>query len=229
MLNFYHIKYSIDYLDQESAMQKLDIKKLRHNIRILIIDDEIFSLEGSLRKAGFNITVKKDIESLTDVEPYQLVLCDIRGVGKAFGSRLEGAYLIKEIKTCYPNIQVIAYTASSYDPTYNTYLSNADQVLTKGVPIDDWVLNLDTQIKMVMDPKFHWKKIQANLIEEGVKTLVIAKIESIYVKGVISKNTKILEGLTTFSDEKASKILSNMLTGYIIKLLVGGFVNAITP
>ncbi len=82
MFDLYHIKYTLDCLNEKSIAKNYNIQELRHRVRILLIDDENFILEEPLKRQGFNITYKKDIDVLTDVEPYQIVLCDIRGVGK---------------------------------------------------------------------------------------------------------------------------------------------------
>lgn len=228
MFNLYYIKYSIDYLDERSIIKSYNIQDLRQHVRILLIDDEKFILEEPLKRAGFNITYKKDIEVFRDVEPYQIILCDIRGVGKSFGSDKEGAYLIKEVKRLYPTIQVIAYTGSSYDPTYNCYVQLADDFIPKGSPIDDWTSRLDEQIMIAVDPRKQWHRIRTYLLDEGIKTTVVAQIESKYVEGIITKSLKTLEDLAIGFDENVTNSLSNILTNSLIKLLVGGIINVIT-
>lgn len=225
MFDLYHIKYTLDCLNEKSIAKNYNIQELRHRVRILLIDDENFILEEPLKRQGFNITYKKDIDVLTDVEPYQIVLCDIRGVGKTFKSNKEGAYLIKEMKKIYPTIQVIAYTGSSYDPSYNDYLKCADDVVEKGNSIEYWVSCLDEQIKTSVDPRMQWDRIRSYLLEEGIKTIVVAKLESRYVEGILTRNQKTLEELTNGVADQRAKILSNILTSNLIKLLIEGVIN----
>lgn len=76
----------------------INFVSLRPRIRLLIIDDDDFPYMECLRRHGYSPTHVKDIDNIIDVEPYEIILCDIQGVGKKFGSRFEGAHLISEIK-----------------------------------------------------------------------------------------------------------------------------------
>ena len=117
-------QYTIADLNDYTAFQSLGIADIRRKIDILLIDDEEFLREDSLRKNGFQITHKYDLEDIKDVAQYSVIMCDIRGVGHALGSDKEGAFLIQEIKKMYPGKQV---TNSTYNPDYNGLLSYADK------------------------------------------------------------------------------------------------------
>ena len=68
----------------------------RSSVSILCIDDQGLEYENIIRNHGFNIRVLKDIEDIKAVTEYPVVICDIKGVGKAFGSRFEGGHIIKQ-------------------------------------------------------------------------------------------------------------------------------------
>ena len=97
----------------------------------MVIDDDEFIYLDPLRKSEYRIEHRRDIQSLKDVAEYDVILCDIRGVGKFLNSQFEGAYLVKQIKEKYPNKIVISYTANSYDPKFQEYLSYADATVAK--------------------------------------------------------------------------------------------------
>ena len=68
----------------------LDLKKhqkefnavSRSIIPIAVIDDEELAYIDILRNHGFNLRQFKDIEDVKAVQSYDIVMCDIKGVGK---------------------------------------------------------------------------------------------------------------------------------------------------
>ena len=205
--NLFFVLYSLSDLVEVTALQHSNTSDLRSKVEILIIDDEDLAAEDYLKKNGFRITHKKDIDTIKDVLPYPVVLCDIRGVGQNLGSPKEGAFIIKEIKSSYPNKQVIAYTGSSYDPAYNEYLKMADTVINKGVSIDDWVSIIDEQINHAVDATYQWEQLRKYLLESGVSTAYVAKLEDKYVRAIKKKDFKDLVSLANNTNEKARGIL----------------------
>ena len=95
--NWFYLNYQISDLNGEQILKDITLSKLKRNVDILIIDDEDFPLLDELKRHEFNIEYKNDISSLKDVEPYAIILCDVRGVGKFLGSVEEGAYLVSSI------------------------------------------------------------------------------------------------------------------------------------
>ncbi len=185
--SFFFIKYKLSDLVEVTALQNMTIAELRNKVEILVIDDQDFAAEEYLIKNGFRIVHKRDIDNIRDVSAYAVVLCDIRGVGKNLGSTKEGAFVIKEIKAHYPAKQVIAYTGSSYDPAYNEYMNLADAVISKGISIEDWTALVDEQIQKAVDPIYQWERLRKHLLECGVSTAYVAKLEDKYVRAIKAK------------------------------------------
>ena len=67
-------------------MKGITLSELKRRFKILIIDDDEFPFLEALRKHEYLITHKRDLDDLTDAEAYKIILCDIRGVGKALGT-----------------------------------------------------------------------------------------------------------------------------------------------
>lgn len=217
-------KYTIQELVKNKKKDiSMNIAELRRKISILVIDDEELPNFEYLQRNGFYITHKKDIDTINDVAAYDVILCDIRGVGVNLGSPKEGAFIIKEIRATYPNKQIVAYTGSSYDAEYNSFLANADAVLNKGASLDDWVDILDEQIKKAINIEFQWSRIRTALFIEGLSTVEVAEIESQYVKAS-SKNK--LNNFSSFidklKDSKAKELLFEFAASLATKLLSGG-------
>lgn len=215
------IQYKLSDIAEVTALQQFNSSELRGKIDILIIDDEEFAAEQYLLKNGFRITHKTDVDTIRDVESYAVILCDIRGVGKKLGSAKEGAFIIKEIKARYPNKQVIAYTGSSYDPVYNDYMKFADNIISKGLPVDDWISVIDQQIKNAVDPHYQWECLRKYLLNCGVSTAYVAKLEDKYVKAIKNKDFKELSSLADNTNEQARGVIIDFTSSVCAKLITG--------
>lgn len=147
------IMNKISDLSENAALRLPNsIAELRKHVSMLVIDDNEFAPESYLRANGYQIQHKQDIETIKDVEPYDIILCDISGVGKKLGYRKEGAFIIREIHANYPNKRIIAYTSYTYDPELNQFFSMADFVAPKDFVIDGWIDALDEQVRKSIDP-----------------------------------------------------------------------------
>lgn len=218
----YFIRYSITDLSEGTALNRPNMIELRRKIDIIIIDDEDLLVEDRLSASGFHITHKADIDSVRDVESYSIILCDIRGVGTRFDSPKEGAFLIREIKNLYPNKQLVAYTGSKFDPTYNEYLKCADAIVDKGISLDDWVSLLDDQIRKAINPQFQWQRLRQYLLDANVTTIDVAKIEDRYVQAIQKKDFSNLTSLANTSNDAAKTAISDFISSVCVKLILGG-------
>ena len=172
-------------LNGVSVLKGITLSELKKKFEILIIDDEEFSFLDALRKHEYNITQKRDLTDLKDAEAYQIILCDIRGVGKFLETEYDGAYLIKQLKMKYPDKTIIAYTATPYDPSFEKFLGYAIKTVPKGTyGLDDWTALLDQLLNDVIDPVKIWEKTRRQLLEAGVSTIDVAKYESKFVSAV---------------------------------------------
>ena len=217
MRMFYH---QISELNGESILKEQSVSALKKITDILVIDDNPFTFLEALRKHEFNIEQKDDLHSLKDVEAYDIILCDVRGVGKFLESKYEGAYLIKQIKEKYPNKSIVAYTANEYDPDFQTYLSYADAIIQKGCALEDWSSLLDKIVKESADPIKQWQKTRSALLESGVSTIDVAKYESQYVKVVKSGDFESLK--KTYENKPTNKGVEIMLS--LLTSLVGKYI-----
>ena len=196
----------------------------RKSVHIAVIDDEKFHPEISLAKNGYNIKVFEDIERIDDVESYQIVLCDLSGVGIKLNSDTQGAHLIKEIKATYPDKVVIAYTAGSPSGEYmQKVIKSSDYYLQKDADLDSWQETLDKSISEVLDPIKSWKKIRKKLLDHNIRLCDLTKLEDAFVKDLskggknykiqipqLAKNMKL--------DKEIIKIISNSLTKTLFNL-----------
>jgi CheY-like chemotaxis protein len=202
---------------------KLKTDNTRENIKILIIDDDeeenVKNLVNDLRNYGFNIILTYDIADISMVQDYNIIICDIKGVGKNLNSQFEGAQLIKEIRRKYPDKYLIAFTAYTLDVTYNIFFKECDMVVKKDISTDEWVNKLDDIIKLLLDPIKRWQRIRLYLVNKEISTEIIYKIEKAYIKSIQKHNNRYLDRFLTYKN--IPEIVNN-----IIQLLIP-FVNVI--
>jgi len=220
--HMFFIMNKISDLSENAALTLPNsIAELRKYVNMLVIDDNDFGPEPYLKANGYQIHHKQDIETIKDVEPYDIILCDIAGIGKKLGYTKEGAFIIREIHANYPNKRIIAYTSYTYDPELNQFFSMADFVAPKDFGIDDWIYALDDQVRKSIDPVNQWKKIRDYLIENDVSTLTIAKIEDKFVTAVNNKNFDKLKRYVEGKESKLSSIVSDFMSSLCAKIILG--------
>lgn len=214
-------KYTLEDLKTLESVKREGNLKLRKRIDILVIDDEEFTPGNFLDKNHFSLTYKTDIDNVKDVSEYPIIMCDIRGVGGNLSKQYEGAYLIKEIKQNYPDKRVIAYTASQYDPSYNKYLNYADELLQKGTSLEDWVTILDEQINKAVDPIYQWCVFRNALLNNGVVTIDVAKMESDFVEACKEKDFDSFEKKAQKFNGEVKNLVVEILSSSAVKLIKG--------
>lgn len=153
----------------------------RSDVPICIIDDEVFPYEQLLKDHHFTVTRLSDLSDVREVEAFPLVLCDIRGVGRAFQSKYEGAHVISEIRRFYPHKYIIAYTAQTFDASYNEYFRLADAICKKDIELEEWITKLDEAVRTLANPAFLWKRIRKRLIDMDVSLAEILHLEDQFV------------------------------------------------
>ena len=218
----YLFAHKISDLSEKMVLQSPNsIADIRKHVNMLIIDDNDFTPENYLIKNGYQVHHKRDIDTIKDVEAYDIILCDISGVGKKLGFSKEGAFIIREIHANYPIKRVIAYTANTYNADYNQFFSMADFVAPKDMGIDDWIDMLDDQVKKSIDPVNQWYKIRNYLQDNGVSTLTIARIEDKFVDAVYRKDFSKLKSFVQGEDSKLNSIISDFASSLCAKIILG--------
>jgi hypothetical protein len=195
----------------------------RAAIAILCIDDQGLEYEAIIRNHGFNIKVLRDIEDIKSVSDYPVIICDIKGIGRVFGSKYEGGHIIQEIKSKYPEKVVIAYTGQQFDATYNQFFTLADFTLTKDVDSDVWVALLDQTIKKVVSPIEQWKRMRSFLIEREVSLKTVFQLEQQFIEAVIKKDkSKFAKDSTVGSlDGDVRAVITSFIASILFKMVFG--------
>ncbi len=192
-------------------------------VPILCIDDQGMQYEEILRNHDFNIKVLNDIHDIKAVSDYPVIICDIKGIGKSFGSKYEGGHIIDEIRKNYPEKVVIAYTGQQFDARYNKFFSMCDFVLTKDIDSDTWVSVLDETIRKVVLPIEQWKRMRNYLFSKDVSTRKVFELEQEYILAIVSKDKtkfgtkKTVSGLS----QDVRSVINGFISSILFKLIVG--------
>ena len=194
----------------------------RNQIPMLVIDDDKFEYQNILQNHDFSIKHIEDIDAIDFVHNYEIILCDINGVGKKFGSKFDGAHIISEIRKKYPFKYIIAYTGHTHDPSYTKHLRKADTVINKDISSDEWIEELDNAIKQTVNPINKWSRIRDFLIAHEIEIQTVAKLEDEYVRIILSgddiSNFPKKKTMNKLPDE-VKDILMSFTTSIIFKLI----------
>lgn len=212
--------HKIFELNGDAILKEKSLPTIKKLTEILVIDDKEFVYLDALRKYEFSIQQKYDLTHLSDAAEYDIILCDIRGVGKFLESEYEGANLIKALKTKYPNKIILAYTANEYDASFQKYLEYADGIAPKGAyGLEDWVSLLEETLNDCADPVKQWERTRKLLLKANVSTIDVAKYESQYVKAIKNGSFESFEKLYGKKKHSGDNIMIDLASSVVAKLL----------
>lgn len=207
---------SIKDLTDFSLSKSLDLKK---KYKILVIDDQGFSQEESLKKMGYkDITVEFDFTDINHIIPYDIVLCDINGIGLEFDKKNQGAAVAKIIKENFPTKIVIIFSAADQPLDIAENYSYVDDVITKNMNANEMSSNIDRYIDMLDNPIYRWEKIKKIFEQKQIQTKDIAIFEHYYVKTILEGKdfTNDIEShLKYINKSKLSSVLEKSLPVFV--------------
>lgn len=199
-------------------------RERRALIPIAVIDDEAFKPEQNLRALGYDIKIIGDIKNLDEVSSYNIILCDLQGVGKYMDSRGQGAFIIDELKRNHPEKFVIAYTGGSPDDAITLKAQDvADLFIIKDADIDQWRDKLDLLIGFLCDPVEVWRRQRVALVDADVATLDILKLENAFVRSIKGRNEYVYKAFleSTGIGHDVRAIAQSLIASGIFKVLIG--------
>lgn len=197
LLRIWHVFFplkTIDSLPQESFNA---FESYRDRLKVLIIDDNEVPLIQNLRNMGYNIKRYSDIPDLDALTKFPIIIADVQGVGKSLKLKNGGIEIIRQSQKTNPLKEYGIYSAATYDLSVTI---PGVTVIEKDFDSDDWSDVLDSMFERVMNPRKRWKKIQHYLIDSGVTSYEMAKLEDEYVR-IVEKG----ESLKDFPKVKNSQ------------------------
>ena len=193
--------------------QRIDlrIKIPRETIKVCVIDDEGFDI-NMLYDLGYkNIRKKIQFESMDEYEDYDIILCDIEGIGINVDVDKQGLAVEEQIKDVYPEKVVLLYSGKNVE-TFGEMPKNLDGYLRKQSSMSELAKSLDAYYKQSIDPINVWKKTRDEMLNNKVSTKTVAFLEDRYCrsllegKGYLYNNANLNE-TEIFSAENISKYI----------------------
>jgi hypothetical protein len=167
------------------GQEAIDMAEAKRRVEIAVLDDKPFAPRETLLIHKFRITeLGPDIRSLDQVSTYPIIVCDVGGVGRAFGSSLEGAHVVTEIRKAYPDKFLMAYTGLTYSLAMTNALTAADKRMEKDASVDAWVQTLEVGINEVMNPRNRWIRMRRALLDRHVELFDVLRLEQAFIKSV---------------------------------------------
>ncbi len=215
---------SIESVEKQTSrkLRNLAVDKKRAAIQIGVIDDQNLPARDNLLNYGYKVIEVGDINRISDIQDYQIVLCDVMGVGMAFDPNGQGAELIKQIRKQYPNIYILAYTGNLMsNPQAVIAKERADSFIDKDADLEKWSEILDEYIDNVLDPVENWKRTRKNLIEIDTPTLEIIELESAYAKDISANDKSFTNLKKRIGSGGTSGVIKSIIGGLITQALLG--------
>lgn len=165
-------------------------------IKVVIIDDTPFPWKDAIESRGCSVTYHTDYTKpisqanqklkIHDLSSYDIIICDIHGVGGGIYPGAEGLEVIEDIRRKNPLHVIAAYTGNPGVIYSRMKHQNAlDMVFSKDWEIDDFLLNFDELIKIFNTPQQRWKFIRERLSYLDVGEQNIEKIRKKFVEDVL--------------------------------------------
>jgi len=199
-------------------------RELRSLVKIAVIDDEPFRPFENLSNNNYSITLLGDIRSIDLVKPFDLIICDIIGVGTALDKDLQGAALITEIAKTFPEKIVIANTGATLSQlaTREAKLM-ADTLIKKDTTIQEWMDTLDKYVNDCLNPVKVWSRIRYSLTARGVDTKDIILLEDAFSRSFLQKSPSSKLVLDVINNNNFGSDARSIITGLISSAIYSAF------
>jgi CheY-like chemotaxis protein len=163
---------------------------LRGTVKVGVIDDEKFVAFANLKAHGYDVIELPDISRIDEIEDFDIILCDLMGVGRNFDAAAGGGSIIREIKKNYPTKFVIAYTgARANSPEAVLAQQHCDYFLKKDADMAEWTRTLDECVEHLLDPYLMWLDARQGLFDAETDIRDVIRLEHAYVKAVAGKDS----------------------------------------
>lgn len=175
---------SISNLKEQKISSDITID--RKNVKVCVLDDEGFDIEKVHALGYIQVERKLRFENIGDYEKYNIILCDIEGVGNEYDTVHQGLAVAEQIKSVYPEKIVLIYSGKNVE-SYGDLPANIDGVLSKVESTTELVKKLDAYYKESIDPIIVWEKIRQQMLDSGIATKTIAIVEDKYCNSMLEK------------------------------------------
>ena len=148
---------------------------------------------------------------MDEYEDYDIILCDIEGIGINVDVDKQGLAVAEQIKDVYPEKVVLLYSGKNVE-TFGEMPKNLDGYLRKQSSMSELAKSRDAYYKQSIDPIYVWKKTRDEMLNNKISTKTVAFLEDRYCrsllegKGYLYNNANLNE-TEIFSAENISKYI----------------------
>lgn len=191
----------------------------RDKIKICVIDDEGFTKKSQLAKLGYSdITELYSFESVNSLKEYDVILCDMDGIGKLLDETKQGIAVAEQLRINFPLKKIFIYSGKTIEG-YGE-LPNEVEYISKQLSANELSKYLDNKCSYFWDPIESWEYMYELMIKSKLSAKTIAVIEDRFVTSILEKknlfysdNNKILPNIQTVINvlSMCAKIVSIVL------------------
>lgn len=183
--------------DYKNGKYYQPVNIVRSSIKIAVIDNDGFPTE-EMAKTGFsNITSLKTYDGIEPFDAFDIILCDMDGVGKSIDAKGQGAAVAKTLKENYPNKLVYIYSGRQPEEFDRTYYKYCDSFIPKDQSLGEIASFLSTECGKIKNPVDLWERYAKYLYEnQGLSSKIIAYLEDAYVRSLEEKKSKISDSFS---------------------------------
>ncbi|MEG0134708.1 MAG: hypothetical protein RSA05_00325 [Cetobacterium sp.] len=199
----------------------------RKDFKVLVIDDEGFDVTP-IKSLGYKqFEVKYSFEEIEMYKKYDVILCDIRGVGGHIDPDRQGLAVAIEIKKQFSEKLVLIYSSASKSDFLENDFKKVDGIIEKGISTQRLSQRLDKEIQEFFNYTRVWKEQRDKMLEQEIDLKVLCVLEDKYCKILENKRgiEEELKKSLDFSSVDFNKIEShiNLLVSFAkIIVNVGG-------
>ncbi|EMA3775834.1 hypothetical protein U2U55_003625 [Vibrio cholerae] len=207
-------RYYLEQLNQQGNDLLID----RANIKIAIIDDMDVPYLDSLQRSGYNVRHYRDIEDFDMLKSYAVIVCDIKGVGKNFKSKLEGAYIIKEARQLFPEKYIIAMSSAVYKINVAKIIEVADDKIIRDTDLDRVINSISKAVDTMRSNKLRWLRLRDSLLNvHNMDLHDVWEIEQDFIASMLKRDRRKLENSkgVAHANDMVKGLLVNFISGII--------------
>ncbi len=174
----------------KNKMTNLNIKD-RKSVKILFIDDGGFDIEPLKQLGYIDIDVELEFKNMNQIDPYDIIFCDINDVAKNIYPIGQGAQLANDIKLTHPEKFVIIFSAQNQKPSFHKYYEKVDAVIDKTADLYVFQEVINKYISIQNDPIAYWEQLEKEMIHQKLNKIYISKLEHYFVLSFLDKKNYI--------------------------------------
>lgn len=202
----YNNLLTIASVEEQRIESKIKIQ--RDQIKVCVIDDEGFDI-NTLYDLGYkDIRKKIQFENIDEYQEFDVILCDVEGIGVTVDAEKQGLAVAEQIKNVYPEKVILLYSGKNIE-TFGEMPANLDGYLRKQSSMSELANSIEMYYVQSINPVNIWEKTRNQMLENQISTKTVAFLEDRFCKSLLEKGDYLhditKEDYSYFSTENIGK------------------------